>query len=604
MADVATPQRGELGRQLRPVHAVAGVCLAAAYAIGGPQALAVAATLALLEVMLSADTVLLNAAFLEGVARFWQRAFLTVGLLVTTVTVRFAAPLAVVCASARLSPAAAVRLLSADPERYRLLLATVQPYVGAFVGIFLLTVLLEFVFGYHDVARSRIFGGELHWRLGTRWSRTPLGRIGNWWGAELIALAVAIVAAATVPPDRAYKVLGAAVAGLATRYVTRRATSRAHFRVDSQRQHYPRAQMAAGGSVFPMTGRPAFGLLCSVELFNAVVSLDSTLTAFSLTLNAALICLGLLTGASYARSVSVHLARHSRVYRPSYRGHLDRIRGSDMARALAYVAYGRYQSAGLISVLMLVTVWRDVPGGLVCAIGIAVILVAVASSIWVRVLEKRKLLTEEARRRALQTNRLLRASETVRRLDYHPLLDERPRRAEDRRAGLAALHIYLADGREHAEVERAVEEWLADAGLEVVFRDDPIIGSWSRTLWVRVRTMARGQAAGEVAATVVRTLELRHYGVLDAQVTATLMQSTAQVLASLQNSKDAAIRLGAVLILKVDWVPVVTQLSAAQQLKLDHHPEMLDVPAQLLRFLGLDEADTPASGEQPRALGE
>jgi hypothetical protein len=90
--------------------------------------------------------------------------------------------------------------------------------------------------------------------------------------------------------------------------------------------------------------------------------------------------------------------------------------------------------------------------------------------------------------------------------------------------------------------------------------------------------------------------------VTDAQVTALLMQSATQALAALQNNRDAAIRVGAVLIVKVDGIPTVTQLSAAQQFKLDHHLELLSAPARLLQWLSLNDADTGVPGDQPRAL--
>jgi malonyl CoA-acyl carrier protein transacylase len=147
-----------------------------------------------------------------------------------------------------------------------------------------------------------------------------------------------------------------------------------------------------------------------------------------------------------------------------------------------------------------------------------------------------------------------------------------------------------------------IEAWLSAAGVEVVRRDEPKSGSWSRTLWVRVRRAVRGPAAQQVAATLAHAAELKTVTVTDAQVTATLMQSVAQVLVALQNNKDAAIRVGAILVVKVDWVPSVTQLSAAQQFKLDHHLELLNAPAQLLQWLSASETGATVPNNLPRAL--
>lgn len=65
-------------------------------------------------------------------------------------------------------------------------------------------------------------------------------------------------------------------------------------------------------------------------------------------------------------------------------------------------------------------------------------------------------------------------------------------------------------------------------------------------------------------------------------------------------------RIGSVLIVKVDWVPLVVQLSAAQQFKLDHEPELLAAPHQILDKLREDgeQVQRPVPGVGPPALGD
>lgn len=151
--------------------------------------------------------------------------------------------------------------------------------------------------------------------------------------------------------------------------------------------------------------------------------------------------------------------------------------------------------------------------------------------------------------------------------------------------GIALLDVYLSDGAEHEVIEQAVVVWAASAGLDVVFREEPEIGSWYRRLWVRSKDAARGPVARELRDTAVHSAELKTRLAWEAQVTATLMAQVPPLLGALQPTKDAVIRLGSVLIVKVDGAVCVTQLTAAQQLRLNHRPELLRAPNEILAAL-------------------
>lgn len=549
MAYAAPKPDGGLARHLRPAHALALACLAGAYAVGGPEALALTALLALLEALLSAASALFNAQLVRRLSQLWQRLFLTLGLLVAVVGVRFLVPIAIVCIAGDITPVTAINLLASDPVRYRDLLVAVRPVVNAFAGVFLLIVFLEFVFSNPE-------------EIWIGWIERPLRRLGKIPNAAyLVALTVCLAASASVREGLGFHVLVAGVSGVIARIVVAGVTELTRARVELDRPD----------TDAPLTGRRAFVLLCYVELLNATVSIDSVATAFSLTLNAALIGLGLAIGAAYVRSTTVYL-----------------VRARDGSAALVFMRHGRYYAVAGLGLLLLVGVWHAVPDLLPRTIGLVFIVAAFTSSIAAgRRLERAALLGP-----ALETETPL-----TRVAPNSPLP-----RDSGARVRAVALHIYLSDERDHAAVEQAVEAWLASAGVEVVDRDAPVLGSWSRRLWVRTREAAKSHAAREATATLVRAAEIRTYSMLDAQVTGTLMQSVAPVLASLQTSKDAVLRLGAILIVKVDWTPIVTQLSAAQQLTLDHHPELLHAPAQILRQLGLDLGGEPEPGEQRQPL--
>src|SRR5690242_17848485 len=95
--------------------AVTAMALLVALIYGGPKALALVAILGVLEVSLSFDNAVINASVLQRLSPFWQRMFLTVGVLIAVVGMRLLFPLAVVSVSAHLSPATALDLALHPP---------------------------------------------------------------------------------------------------------------------------------------------------------------------------------------------------------------------------------------------------------------------------------------------------------------------------------------------------------------------------------------------------------------------------------------------------------------------------------------------------------
>jgi hypothetical protein len=76
-------------------------------------------------------------------------------------------------------------------------------------------------------------------------------------------------------------------------------------------------------------------------------------------------------------------------------------------------------------------------------------------------------------------------------------------------------------------------------------------------------------AAREALLTATHVADSHLIQTKDAYVTATLLQNVGPVIQALQPTKDALVRAGALLIVKVDWVVQVYQLTAAQQAILD-----------------------------------
>jgi hypothetical protein len=147
--------------------------------------------------------------------------------------------------------------------------------------------------------------------------------------------------------------------------------------------------------------------------------------------------------------------------------------------------------------------------------------------------------------------------------------------------------IFLSDDAIHDQVERAVDVLVESADLVIASRQPPVTGSWFR----RMRAVLRSPAGEEVLATTAHIADSRFALRPDAEVTAMLLQNLGPVITALHPTKDAAVRVGALLIVKVDWTVVVHQLTPRQQLVLDHSPGLETVPHEILHALGLPPAE-------------
>ncbi|HEX2322490.1 MAG TPA: DUF475 domain-containing protein, partial [Streptosporangiaceae bacterium] len=172
--------------------------------LGGPSIAGVVAILAILEISLSFDNAVVNATVLERMNPYWQRIFLTVGILIAVFGMRLIFPLIVVTIAGHISPVQALDLALHHPHQYAAKLTEAHPAIGAFGGIFLLMIFLDFVFEDQDIK----------WLVHLE---RPLAKIGKLDQASVvIALLFLIVAATTFAQHDTVKVMLSGAAGLAT----------------------------------------------------------------------------------------------------------------------------------------------------------------------------------------------------------------------------------------------------------------------------------------------------------------------------------------------------------------------------------------------------
>ena len=325
--------------------------------------LALAAILAVLEVSLSFDNAVVNATVLVKMNDFWQKIFLSVGVIIAVFGMRLVFPLLIVGLTAKLNPVEAVRLAleKGDPEKpgtYGYLLHEAHPAIAAFGGAFLLMLFLNFVFEEKDI----------HWLT---WLEKPLAKIGK-LEAMSVVVAIGVVAVAgeflapTSPEghDTTATVLLSGMLGIASYLLVDGLGNL--FDVDEEEgeegdQGPTRAQ--ATGQIALRAGKAAFFTFLYLEVLDASFSFDGVIGAFAITSDPIIIAIGLGIGAMFIRSLTVFLVHH---------GTLSKF---------PHLEHGALWAIGALAVILVVSIKYDIPEVVTGLVGVAFIGLSVYTSI-------------------------------------------------------------------------------------------------------------------------------------------------------------------------------------------------------------------------------
>jgi uncharacterized protein len=328
--------------------------LAAAFLYDGPTGVAITAILIVLEVSLSFDNAVVNAKVLGKMSAFWQKIFLTVGILIAVFGMRLVFPFAVVWATAGLAPAKAWDLamkgenVAAGEETYAHILHEAHPLIAAFGGMFLLMIFLDFFF---DEEKDHRWLEPIERRLET------LGRLEG--AAVILSRGLLLLIASIFDVPDLGSVLAAGILGLLTYLVVKGLGDL--FEASSGLDEEDEDNGASGGQVAVAVGKAAFFMFLYLEILDASFSFDGVIGAFAITSDPIIIALGLGVGAMYVRSLTVYLVR---------KGTLAEFR---------YLEHGAHWAIGALAVLLFVTMKYEIPEIVTGLIGVAFI---VASFLW------------------------------------------------------------------------------------------------------------------------------------------------------------------------------------------------------------------------------
>ncbi|MFE9785838.1 DUF475 domain-containing protein [Nocardia salmonicida] len=334
------------------------VSLVVAYLYGGMTALALCAILGILEVSLSFDNAVINATVLERMSDFWQRIFLTVGVLIAVFGMRLIFPLAIVWVTAGLSPVEAFDLALNPPAddaayfpdgspSYETLLTDAHPQIAAFGGMFLALLFLNFIFEERDTT----------W---LSWLEKPLAKAGK---LDMLSVVVAgtglvLVAEFLADADDRSTVLVSGLLGMIVYILVDGLGSMFHT------EEFEEGPQGGPSTLVKATGKAAFFLFLYLEVLDASFSFDGVIGAFAITSDPIIIALGLgLIGAMFVRSITVYLVRQGTL--------------SDYV----YLEHGAHWAIGALAAILLISIGVHINELITGLVGVAFIGAALISSV-------------------------------------------------------------------------------------------------------------------------------------------------------------------------------------------------------------------------------
>lgn len=336
-------------------YIVTAISLVVAFIYGSWQALLLCIILGILEVSLSFDNAVINATVLERMSDFWQKIFLTVGIVIAVFGMRLLLPLLIVWAAAGLAPVAAFQLAMNPPAdgaayfpdgspSYETLLTDAHPIIAAFGGMFLLMLFLNWLFEEKE-----------HTWLS--FLEKPLAKAGKLDSMAILVASIILVLAAEFLAEEPAVVLLSGLLGLIVylavnglgKLFENPETVGTHEDADAPQDTTAVADPSAGqaeqaraarnSTLVRATGKAGFFLFLYLEVLDASFSFDGVIGAFAITSDPIIIALGLgLIGAMFVRSLTVFLVRKGTL------------------AEYVYLEHGAHWAIGALAVILMVSI--------------------------------------------------------------------------------------------------------------------------------------------------------------------------------------------------------------------------------------------------------
>lgn len=292
--------------------------------------------LAILEISLSFDNAVVNAAVLKRMTPEWRHRFITWGILIAVFGMRIVFPLVIVSILANVTPWGALVMATTQPDQYAKTMLDAHVTLAGFGGAFLLMVALKYFFDANK---------DVHW---VSVIEKPLSSLGKVEAIELgMSLLVLYFISTQLSTTEAHSFLLSGVFGLVT-----------FIAVDGVASLLEAQEESAINSA-----RASFGLFMYLEILDASFSFDGVVGAFALTHNLFIIAIGLGIGAMFVRSMTIMLVEEGTL--AEYR----------------YLEHGAFYAIAALAIMMLFGTILHIPETVTGLIGAGFIGLALYSSI-------------------------------------------------------------------------------------------------------------------------------------------------------------------------------------------------------------------------------
>ena len=317
--------------------------LIAVFVYLGWQAMFIALMLMVIELTFSFDNAIINARVLTRMTPFWQKMFMTVGILIAVFGMRLVFPIVIVMLTAGLGWTEVIDLALHNPDRYSEALHEAHPSIAAFGGMFLLMLALHFFFDP---------GKIIHWLTKVE---EPMQVIGRKWLHAVVSSVVLIVIVLLPGNDHPQEVLTAGIFGIATYLVV-------HTASELFTLQYERAKKKSGRQTARQVALAGLSSFIYLEVLDASFSLDGVIGAFAITKDVVLIAAGLGIGALWVRSLTLFIVRRKVLH--TYR----------------FLEHGAHYVIAILALTLLIGIFFDIPEVVAGIIGVIVIAASIISS--------------------------------------------------------------------------------------------------------------------------------------------------------------------------------------------------------------------------------
>jgi hypothetical protein len=147
------------------------------------------------------------------------------------------------------------------------------------------------------------------------------------------------------------------------------------------------------------------------------------------------------------------------------------------------------------------------------------------------------------------------------------------------------VSIYLELDSGSSDVELAVVEALELVGLDIVESKPAVVGSWFGLRFARFRKRLSSGQADEVIARLERAVQDHLVAQQQAEVDVLQTQAVARLVTSLQRQENACVQVGSLVLLKVDGLVMVRNLTPEEMSYLRTCSSVLATPRDLLAAL-------------------